>query len=204
MTSIALIDYGAGNLRSVAKALGEVGAQVTITDQPAELSRADKIVLPGVGSFGDGMRALMARGLVDPIKAEAAAGKPLLGICLGMQLLLQESEEMGRHKGLALLPGRVCRFPENELKVPHTGWNQLWLTLDSPLLRDVSSGSYAYFNHSYYCEPADQVVAARTDYGLRFASALWHQNLFGLQFHPEKSQEIGLSMLKEFVQGSDV
>ena len=204
MTSIALIDYGAGNLRSVAKALEEVGARVTITDQPKDLAKADKLVLPGVGSFGDGMNALVARGLVEPIKSQASAGKPLLGICLGMQLLLQESEEMGKHKGLALLPGQVRRFPENELKVPHTGWNQLWPAQESPLLHGIGSGSYAYFNHSYYCEPADQVVAARTDYGFRFASALWHENIFGLQFHPEKSQEVGLAMLENFVRGSDL
>ena len=200
MTKIALIDYGAGNLRSVAKALEEVGAQVTITARPTDLEAAEKLVLPGVGSFGDGMAALRARDLVQPIRQAAIEGKPFLGICLGMQLLLQEGEDMGQHEGLALLPGKVLRFPEEDLKVPHTGWNQLWPTDMSPLLADIPLGSYAYFNHSYYCDPDDQVVAARTDYGLNFASALWHENIFGVQFHPEKSQHVGLQMLRNFVR----
>lgn len=200
MMNIALIDYGAGNLRSVAKAFEQVGASITLNSDPSQLAQADKMVLPGVGSFGDGMAALQRQGLVGPIRQAVEAGKPLLGICLGMQLLLQSSEEMGFHQGLALLPGQVLHFPETELKVPHTGWNQLWPTKSSPLLSDIPAGSYAYFNHSYYCQPAPEVVAADTDYGLRFASALSHGNVHGLQFHPEKSQHIGLQMLRNFVE----
>lgn len=200
MVTIGLIDYGAGNLRSVAKAFEHVGARVKLMSDPMDLRQADKLVLPGVGAFGDGMSALHQRGLVEPLRQAVAAGQPLLGICLGMQLLLSEGEEMGQHAGLGLLPGRVVKFPEKGLKVPHTGWNQLWPTASSPLFAGIAPGSYAYFNHSYYCQPETEVVAATTDYGSQFASALWQQRVYGLQFHPEKSQQIGLQMIRNFVE----
>jgi imidazole glycerol-phosphate synthase subunit HisH len=150
---IAIVDYGVGNLRSVQKALERVGAEAVVTGEPGELARARAVVLPGVGAFGDGVAQLWARGLFQPVLHQVEAGKPLLGICLGMQLLFEESEEMGQHRGLGLLPGRVVRFPEGDLKVPHIGWNQLRVSED-PLLAGIKDGSYAYFVHSYYVAPA--------------------------------------------------
>ncbi len=198
---IALIDYGIGNLRSVEKALQAVGAPVRLTSDPAVIGAADKIVLPGVGAFGDGMRGLRERGLVEVIRESAAKGAPLLGICLGMQLLFDSSEELGRHAGLGLLAGSVLRFPENGLKVPQTGWNQILFQGGSPLLEGLESGCYAYFNHSFYCAPADPpVVQGWTDYGLRYASVIGSGHIYGAQFHPEKSQSVGLQMLRNFVE----
>ncbi len=216
---IAIVDYGAGNLRSVQKALERVGATAVVTADPAALDPARGIVLPGVGAFGDGMENLRARRLVAPLLRQVAAGKPLLGICLGMQLLFDESEEMGRHEGLRLLPGRVVRFPENDLKVPHIGWNQLRMVnhvsrityhvsgvgcrvsgvTSHDLLASIPDGSYAYFVHSYYPvpdEPGD--VLATTEYGVEFASVVGRGRVWGAQFHPEKSQEIGLQLLANF------
>lgn len=200
MPRIALIDYGVGNLRSVAKALQRVGAEVQITREAAAIPSADKLVLPGVGSFGKGMGALKAHGLIDPILEAAAGGKPLLGICLGMQLLLESSEEMGQHEGLGIVSGEVRRFPDGDLKVPHTGWNQLTFDPDNPLLDGLQTGSYAYFNHSYYCDPAPSATAAETLYGVRFASALRMDRIYGVQFHPEKSQHVGLQILANFLE----
>ena len=202
---IALIDYGAGNLRSVEKALVAAGAEVLVTADPAALVAADKVVLPGVGAFGDGMARLAARGLVRPLVDWAERGRPLLGICLGMQLLFETGDEGGARRGLGLLPGRVRRFPAGELKVPQTGWNQVRPARASGLLADLPPGSYAYFNHGYYCEPADPGdVLATTEYGLTYASVVGRGRLYGVQFHPEKSQAVGLAILRRFVaEGGD-
>jgi glutamine amidotransferase len=197
---IAIVDYGVGNLRSVQKALERVGATAVVTDDPAALDAARGIVLPGVGAFGDGMANLKARRLVAPILRQVEKGKPFLGICLGMQLLFDESEEMGHHRGLGLLPGRVVRFAESDLKVPHIGWNQLRFTIGG-LLADIADGAYAYFVHSFYVvpeQPSD--VLATTDYGVEFASVVGRGKVWGAQFHPEKSQEVGLRLLANFAR----
>ncbi len=205
---ILLIDYGIGNLRSVQKALEAVGAQVTLSADPAEVARADKLVLPGVGAFGDGIAGLQRGGWVPPLLAAVARGTPLLGICLGMQLLFRHSDEAPGVPGLGLLSGEVRRFPADlrgpddaRLKVPHTGWNQLWPVAASPLLAGLEPGAYAYFNHAYYCvpdRPGD--VLAESDYGFRFAAVVGRGSLFGAQFHPEKSQAVGLRILRNFVE----
>lgn len=198
---IAIIDYGAGNLRSVRNALTILGAEVVTATTPDQLARADKIVLPGVGAFGAGMNALRQAGFEEPLRQAVAAGVPLIGICLGMQYLFESSDEMGLHRGLGLLPGRVTRFPADGLKVPHIGWNQLHIRRENPLLAGVESGSYAYFVHSYYVEAGDPSdVLATTDYGIAFASAVAHGNVFGIQPHPEKSQSVGLRILRNFVE----
>lgn len=204
---IAIIDYGAGNLRSVRNTLTYLGAAdiVTVTT-PDQLNGADKIVLPGVGAFGAGMDALRAAGFEQPIKDYVAAGVPLIGICLGMQYLFETSDEMGIHQGLGLLPGRVTRFPEDKLlaqgyKIPHMGWNQLHIKRDHPLLKNVKSGGYAYFVHSYYVEPADpNDVLAITDYGIDYATIVGRDNVFGIQPHPEKSQIVGQQILHNFLE----
>ena len=204
---IAIVDYGVGNLRSVQKALERVGAAAMVTGSPEMLDLAQGIVLPGVGAFGDGMDHLHVRGLVAPVLRQVDRGKPLLGICLGMQLLFDESEEMGHHRGLGLLPGRVVRFPDGELKVPHIGWNQLRLAeglgqkAEGRLLEGIPDGAYAYFAHSYYPvveEPSD--VLATTEYGVEFASVVGRGKIWGAQFHPEKSQEVGLQLLENLVR----
>ncbi len=199
--TIAIIDYGAGNLRSVRNALTHLGANVITVATPDQLDSAAKIVLPGVGAFGAGMDALRATGFEEPIKQAAAAGVPIFGICLGMQYLFESSNEMGDHRGLGLLPGRVTRFANGDLKVPHMGWNQLHIRQDHPLLAGVESGAYAYFVHSYYVEadePSD--VLTMTDYGIEYASVVARGNIFGIQPHPEKSQSVGLRILKNFVE----
>ncbi len=203
---IAVIDYGAGNLRSVTNTLTYLGAGVRTVSAPDQLAGADKIVLPGVGAFGAGMKALRDAGFEEPLKQAVADGTPLIGICLGMQYLFEESDEMGLHKGLGLLPGRVTRFPEAEfaargLKVPHMGWNQLDIQQQHPLVEGLDSGGYAYFVHSYYVEasnPAD--VLATTDYGICFVSMVARGNVFGIQPHPEKSHTVGLRVLKNYVE----
>jgi glutamine amidotransferase len=198
---IALIDYGIGNLRSVYKALSTVGADVRLTDKPERILAADKVVLPGVGAFGDGMAGLVSRQLVGVLQSINEQHKPLLGICLGMQLLLENSTELGEHKGLGFLLGRVTRFESDVLKIPQTGWNQIKIQKENPLLEGLESGCYAYFNHSYYCAPdipAD--ILATTDYGLNYASVVGRGNLYGVQFHPEKSQSVGLKILQNFVE----
>lgn len=197
---IALIDYGVGNLRSVEKALQTVGASVRLTSAPDEIRAADKVVLPGVGAFGDGMAGLRARGLPDVVREIAAAGTPLLGICLGMQLLFEQSEELGRHSGLGLLPGYVRLFDSRQVKVPHTGWNQLWPARQSTLLHGVEPGAYTYFNHGLYCVAEEEHTLAQTDYAIRYASVVGRGNLYGVQFHPEKSQRFGLTILRNFVE----
>jgi glutamine amidotransferase len=206
---IALVDYGIGNLRSVEKALAAVGAQVSLTADPDVILQAEKVVLPGVGAFGDGMNGLAARGLIEVLERLVDRGTPLLGICLGMQLLFESSAErgprartaFGAHRGLAFLPGSVRRFDRARLKVPQTGWNQLQPLRESPLLRGVASGSYAYFNHSFYCEPSEPGdMLALTEYGIPYASVVEHGRLYGVQFHPEKSQAVGLDILRNFVE----
>ena len=202
---IAIVDYGVGYLRSVQKAVERVGSAATVTGDAAELAAAAGIILPGVGAFGKGMDNLVSRGLVQPLLSEVNAGKPLLGICLGMQLLFEESEEMGQHKGLGLLPGRVVRFPQGSLKVPHIGWNRLRPNPDraasDPLLEGIEDGAYAYFVHSYYARPDDQEdILTETDYGFDFASMVGRGRVWGAQFHPEKSQDVGLRLLENFGQ----
>lgn len=212
---IALIDYGISNLRSVHKAFEHVGREVTLVDTPERLAQADRLILPGVGAFPAGMKGLQERGLIEPIRRAAHDGKPLLGICLGMQLLFESSNELGETEGLGLLPGRVTRIkrqaaganadaafriPPITLKIPHTGWNQLDVVRDHPLVHELASGSYAYFVHSYAVYPAQrEIVLATTDYGGSFASIVGQGQVCGLQFHPEKSQAVGLKLLKNFL-----
>jgi glutamine amidotransferase len=202
MKDIILIDAGTGNLRSVQKALENVGATVTRTDVPALVLSAQKIVLPGVGAFGDFMAGLRARNLEGAVKEVAARGVPLLGICVGMQALFEVGEEMGTHAGLGLLRGRVLRFADNlSVKIPHTGWNQVEAREGSSLFNQIKAGAYVYFNHSYYCQPEDlSDITAEVDYGLRYVCAVQRENIFGVQFHPEKSQAVGLQILKNFVE----
>jgi glutamine amidotransferase len=203
---IALIDYGIGNLRSVQKALEHVGADVTLTEDPAVIRSAAKVVLPGVGAFGDGMKGIRARGLVEVVQEVMRAGTPLLGICVGMQVLFEASEEMGEHEGLGILPGRVVRFPtpseagQRPLKVPQTGWNQIDPCRASPLFHGLPPGSFAYFNHSYYCDARPEETLATTDYSFPYPSIVGTANVYGIQFHPEKSQSVGLTLLKNFVE----
>jgi glutamine amidotransferase len=198
---IALIDYGIGNLRSVQKALSTVGADVLLTDEPERILAADKVVLPGVGAFGDGMAGLISRQLDKVLRTFNEQQKPLLGICLGMQLLFDSSEEHGEHPGLGFLPGKVVRFQSNNLKIPQTGWNQINVINPAPLLHGLVPGCYAYFNHSFYCEPdLSTDVLAYTDYGHKYASVVGRGHLCGVQFHPEKSQSVGLKMLQNFVE----
>ena len=195
---IAIIDYGMGNLRSVQKAFEKIGAMARITPFPRDVANARGIVLPGVGAFGQAMDNLRAVGWIDPLRDAVARGVPFIGICLGMQLLFESSEEMGQHAGLGILRGEVKRF-NSGLKVPQMGWNQIRVKRPSPLLREVVDGSYAFFVHSYYCAPRDaSITVATTDYGIEFASVVQQGSVFGAQFHPEKSQSVGLKMLENF------
>lgn len=198
---IAIIDYGMGNIHSVNKALGLLGARTVITNDPKKIIESDKIVLPGVGAIDDAQAELERQGLVSAIKQSIKDKKPFLGICLGMQLLFEQSEEAKKSKGLGLLRGKVVKFiPEKGRKVPHMGWNQLNINSNCPLFKDVPAGAFVYFCHSYYPNPADkETVATTTDYINTFASSVWKDNLFGVQFHPEKSQKTGLKILDNFV-----
>ena len=202
MSKVILIDAGTGNLRSVQKALENIGANVERTDNPKKVLSGKKIILPGVGAFGDFMSGLRACGLEDAVKDMVQRGVPLLGICVGMQALFEIGEEMGEHKGLGLLAGQVVRFAETlSVKVPHTGWNQLEVRNDVQLFDGVESGEYVYFNHSYYCQPLNpSKVIAMTKYGIKYVCAVRHENIFGVQFHPEKSQTVGLRILKNFLE----
>ncbi len=203
MKDIILIDAGTGNLRSVQKALESVGANVERTSDSQKVLVGKRVVLPGVGAFGDFMSGLRTLGLEDAVLEVALGGVPLLGICVGMQALFDLGEEMGQHAGLGLLQGRVVRFEESlSVKIPHTGWNQLEVQ-NASLFEGVPTGSYVYFNHSYYCLPKQSSdVIAFTDYGLRYACAVRQENIFGVQFHPEKSQAVGLQILKNFVEAA--
>ncbi|MCY4463940.1 MAG: imidazole glycerol phosphate synthase subunit HisH [Chloroflexi bacterium] len=200
---LAVIDYGAGNLRSVLHALTHLGVtDMRLAREPQELQGASKIILPGVGAFGAGMAQLQQQGLVDPLKQALAAGIPYLGICVGMQILYEVGEEMGEHAGLGVLGGRVIRFPRfDALKVPHMGWNQLKVKKQCALLDGLDASSYSYFVHSYYCAPTDRgTIAASVDYGVEFAAAIHSDTIFGVQFHPEKSQQTGLRILTNFLR----
>jgi len=199
---IILIDAGTGNLRSVQKALETVGANVLRTDDPKKVVSSGRVVLPGVGAFGDFMSGLRARGLEEAVKDMVQRGIPLLGICVGMQALFEVGEEMGKHKGLGLLQGKVVKFADSlSVKIPHTGWNQLEAKNDARLFDQVDDGAYVYFNHSYYCLPQNSSdILATTDYGINYACAVQRENIFGVQFHPEKSQAIGLKILKNFLE----
>ena len=200
--SIAIIDYQMGNLRSVQKAIEAVGGSATITDDPQAIGRADKVILPGVGAFGDAMDELNARGLVPVIRESIDSGKPFLGICLGLQLLFERGEEGGLHEGIGALKGSVRKFTIAEsLKVPHMGWNSV-RSHDSgdPMMAGIPDEPYFYFVHSYYCDPEDSGdVWLSCDYGGPFCAAVHRGNLYATQFHPEKSQRHGLQLLRNFV-----
>jgi len=203
---ITIIDYEMGNLRSVAKAFENLGFEARVSDDPRDLEKTDKIVLPGVGAFRDCVNNLRQGGFVDPLLAHVDNGKPLLGICVGMQMLFDESEEFGRHQGLGLLPGKVRRFPLDmeeggeRLKVPHMGWNSISFDSGNPLFKNVEQESYVYFVHSYYCDAENpEHVAASCTYGdITFCAAARQENIMATQFHPEKSQSIGLQIFKNF------
>lgn len=199
---IAIVDYQMGNLRSVQKALEKVGHEACVVSDPQAILRADKVVLPGVGAFADAIAELRRRELIDPLKQAIASGKPFLGICLGLQLLFDVSYEDGRHEGLGVLPGEVKRFElPPEFKVPHMGWNQVKIIRPSRMLEGIPDGSHFYFVHSYYAAPADRsVVALEADYGGPFCAAIERDNLFATQFHPEKSQALGLKLLANFAR----
>jgi glutamine amidotransferase len=194
---IGIIDYKLNNLRSVQKAFEKVGASAFISSDVKELSRAEKLVLPGVGAFGKAMENIKALGLDELICTNAKAGKPLIGICLGMQLLFTRSSENGMHDGLNLIAGEVKLFP-NTVKVPHIGWNQMEIQHPSKILKSVVDKSFVYFVHSYYAQPQEQVTLTTTEYGFHFTSVVQKECIFGIQFHPEKSQTAGLQMLKNF------
>ncbi len=198
---IAVIDYDAGNIKSVEKALQYLGQDVRITRNAEEILFADRVILPGVGAFGDAMEKLSSYGLIDVIKEYTESGKPFLGICLGLQLIFDESEESPGVRGLGLVPGRIRRIPEGPgRKVPHIGWNDIKTSPDSLLFRGIPDGSYVYFVHSYYLDAADKsVVAATTEYGVKIDAAVEAGNIFACQFHPEKSSKVGLSILKNFL-----
>jgi glutamine amidotransferase len=197
---IAIIDYGMGNLRSVQKGFEKVGHQAVVTSDPEQVARAAKVVLPGVGAFEDAVAELRRRRLVEPVLDAINAGKPFLGICLGLQLLFDVSFENGRHAGLGVLRGEVVRFElPDQYAVPHMGWNQLGMRRRPPVLEGLAENTFVYFVHSYYVVPRDPtVIATETDYGVRFCSMIWRDNIFATQFHPEKSQSDGLRILENF------
>jgi glutamine amidotransferase len=197
---IAIIDYGMGNLRSVQKGFERVGHQAIVTDDPVEVRRASKVVLPGVGAFEDAIAELRRRNLVDPVLDAIQSGKPFLGICLGLQLLFDVSHENGRHEGLGVFQGEVVRFElPAEYSVPHMGWNQVAIRRRPPILEGIPDGTHFYFVHSYYVVPSDPgIIATETDYCSPFCSMIWRDNVFATQFHPEKSQADGLRVLQNF------
>lgn len=200
MKPILIVDYGMANLRSVQKAFERVGHTAEISGDPNRVAEADHVVLPGVGAFRDAIARLREADLATPIREHVRAGKPFLGICLGLQLLFTTSHEDGEYAGLDLFPGDVVRFPERPgLKVPHMGWNQLHVRRSAPPLRGLPEEAAVYFVHSYYVVPRDpNLTATETDYPTPFVSAIWHENVFATQFHPEKSQGVGLGMLRNF------
>lgn len=204
---IAIIDYGMGNLRSVQKGFEKIGSEAIVTDDPQVVLGAERIVLPGVGAFRDCMHNLEQGGFVEPILKVIAEGRPFLGICVGMQLLFSDSVEFGLYGGLNVIPGHVLRFPDRmtvageQLKVPQMGWNQLCFKRRPPAFTGINDGSNVYFVHSYYVKPDDSdVIATTTDYGFEFCSSVWQDNVVATQFHPEKSQAIGLQILKNFAE----
>ena len=204
---IAIIDYGVGNLFSLSSSLKYLGMDACVTGNAEDLRRADRIILPGVGAFGDAAEQLRATGLVPVIREEAAKGKPFLGICLGMQLLFEESFEYGRHEGLGLIPGGIYPMEEDlkamgiSLKVPQIGWNALDICkADHPLMKYCKNGDFVYYVHSYYAKTAEENLVATSDYGVRVPGTVARKNVFGCQFHPEKSGRVGLSILKAFCE----
>lgn len=206
---VVVVDYGAGNLRSVARAVAHAGFEPTVTGDPGEVATADRLILPGVGAAADTMRNLRESRMVDPVRAYIASGRPFFGVCMGQQALLSVSEEGGEHECLGIIEGRVKKLPGGhsafgDLKVPHMGWNEVRQTGDTPhpIFEGIPDESYFYFVHSYYPEPADPaVVAGETDYGVTFASVLARDNIVATQFHPEKSGEMGLRMYANFLAG---
>ena len=200
---IAIVDYGVGNLFSLKSSLAAIGAEAVVTADPAVLAAADKIILPGVGAFGDAAQKLRQTGLADVLKTLADAGKPLLGICLGMQLLFEKSYEHGEFAGLGLLSGTVCPISDvipKELKVPHIGWNALKFTRNSPLFANIQEGDHVYFVHSFYASECDDSLIATAEYGAPLTAAVAKDNIFGCQFHPEKSGNVGLAILRAFAE----
>lgn len=200
---IAIADYGVGNLFSLKSSFAAIGHNVIIATEADTLSSADKIILPGVGAFRDASRKLAASGLGQVIKDEAASGKPILGVCLGMQLLFEKSYEYGEHEGLAIIPGEVKPISDiipSELKIPHIGWNSLKLKCDSPLFSGIADGDFVYFVHSYYACTHEKYVIATAEYGADLTAAVAKDNVYGCQFHPEKSGKTGLSILKAFCE----
>ncbi|MCI5485803.1 MAG: imidazole glycerol phosphate synthase subunit HisH [Clostridiales bacterium] len=200
---IAIVDYGVGNLFSLKSSLAAIGAEVVVTKDAALLRSAHKLILPGVGAFEDAARKLRECGLDTVIKEEAARGKPILGICLGMQLLFEKSYEFGEHRGLDLIPGSVvpmAGFIPDQLKIPHIGWNALRMKKTSPLFRFISEGDCVYFVHSYFAAHCDDYVIADTEYGQWLTAAVQNSNVFGCQFHPEKSGSVGLNILRAFAE----
>lgn len=198
-----IIDYGVGNLFSLRSSLRAIGIDADYTGNPAEIRKADKLILPGVGAFRDAREALRSTGLDRVVQEEAGKGKPLMGICLGMQMLFNRSYEYGEYEGLGLIPGEIVpmegRIPK-DLPIPHIGWNELMLKQPSPLMKNTANGDYVYFVHSYYAETPAEYVIATTDYGVEMTAAVQKDNVYGCQFHPEKSSEVGLSILKAFCE----
>jgi imidazole glycerol-phosphate synthase subunit HisH len=200
VSHVAIIDYGVGNLRSVEKAFAATDCKAIVSSDEKDLRAAERLVLPGVGAFGACMKALKQRGFDRLVRERVKDGTPLLGVCVGMQLLFDESDEFGSTPGLGLIRGRVKRF-NDELVVPHVGWNRVTARQSHALFEDVAQEAFFYFVHSYYCEPLDeQVVAGETEYGVRYASVVAHRNICGVQFHPEKSQDAGLRLLRNFAR----
>jgi imidazole glycerol-phosphate synthase subunit HisH len=200
MAQIAIIDYGVGNLRSVEKAFAAAGQYAIVTGDQEELRNSERLVLPGVGAFANCMRSLTDHGLVELVRERVASGVPLLGVCVGMQMLFEESDEFGHAVGLGILRGRVRRFG-NDLVVPQVGWNGIRQRRSHPLFDGIPDNAFFYFVHSYFCEPAsDDTVAGETDYGMTYASVVAEGNVCGVQFHPEKSQAVGLRMLANFAR----
>jgi imidazole glycerol-phosphate synthase subunit HisH len=196
-----IIDYGMGNLRSVEKALEAVGGRPRITSDPAIVRKAERLILPGVGAFGDAMRNLRQQGLDEATREAVREGTPLLGLCLGLQLLFSESEEFGSHEGLNLIPGKVRKFSDPDLRVPHVGWNQIEGIEPNPLVEGIADGSYFYFVHSFFVEPENPGDVLRwTNYGGRFCSIACRNKIWGAQFHPEKSQDAGKRLLRNFLE----
>ncbi len=200
---IRIIDYGVGNLFSLRSSLRAIGIDADYTGDPAEIRKADKLILPGVGAFRDAREALRNTGLDRVVQEEAGKGKPLMGICLGMQMLFDRSYEYGEYEGLGLIPGEIVpmegRIPK-EVPIPHIGWNELALKQSSPLMKNTDNGDYVYFVHSYYAETPAEYVIATTDYGVEMTAAVQKDNVYGCQFHPEKSSDVGLSILKAFCE----
>ena len=207
MSYTAIIDYGVGNLFSLSSSLRYIGSEAVVTRDAEEIRAAARIILPGVGAFGDAADKLTATGLIPVLNEEVTAGKPLLGICLGMQMLFEKSYEFGEHRGLGYIPGSICPMEPDlaalgeELKIPHMGWNALQICRpDCPILHDTPDGTFVYFVHSFYAKDCAGAVAADADYGVRVPAVVWHGNVYGCQFHPEKSGQAGLAILRAFTE----